>query len=95
MNAEKLAIGTMYGAVLCALAAGIVPWVVRIFNRRVAGIIAVVLTMGATILFLVSNSNMPARYNIRPDLCITPLLLLVAWLQGIILMVGAFRKKPD
>jgi hypothetical protein len=95
MDSEKLAIGTMVGAILCALAAVIAPWVVRIFSRGAAGIVAVVLAAAATVLFLISNSNMPARYNIRPDLCFTPLLLLGAWLQGIVLGVRAIWKESD
>ena len=93
MDSERLAIGTMVGAVLCALVAGIAPWLVRRFSRLFAGVTAVMLAFMATILFLICNHYMPTKYNIRPDLCFTTLLLLGAWVQGIILTVLAIWKR--
>ncbi len=76
----KLAEQGLLAAMLCAVAAIIVPWIGKLIGPRFSAVSAGVLAAVATIVFVLAEMYLPS-FKIRLDLLIIPPLLLLAWLS--------------
>jgi hypothetical protein len=89
IESELLTQASALGMLACLAASVLLPWVSRILGRGYRIRWTVALAVAATCLFLVSHFTMPSKYNIRIDLIVFPLFLLIAWVHcGVVSMVS-------
>ena len=85
---------SVFAMFACLAASVLLPWTSRMAGSGYRIRWTTALALAATCLFLVSHFTMPRTYNIRLDLIVYPVLLLIIWVHcGIAAMVSLASQR--
>jgi hypothetical protein len=96
IESELLMRASVFGMLACLAGSVLLPWISKVSGSgyRIRWTAALALT--ATCLFVVSHFTMPRKYNIRMDLLIFPLMILIAWVHcGIVAMISRASRSRE